>query len=135
MYSLFVFVQFFGDHYSKLSIFGCKYRYKATQPVQRKFVRGAVFGSKVALAPVLGSVAVFAGVLIVGVGVAALPLYGGVRLYRNYQRKRYFKVTLNGSDCEGQKAAQTSGAAQTLQITYFSEDARPIGTLTDLEVK
>ena len=78
-------LKFFGDHYSKLSIFGCKYRYKAGQPVQRKLIRGAVFTSKLLVAPVLGSLALIAGAVVVGVGAAALPLYGSIRLYRKYQ--------------------------------------------------
>ncbi|RWS31357.1 uncharacterized protein B4U80_10661, partial [Leptotrombidium deliense] len=81
-------LKFFGDHYSKLSIFGCKYRYKAESPVQRKIIRGAVFGSKVMLAPVLGSLVACAGILVCGVAVVALPLYGGIRLYRNIQRNK-----------------------------------------------
>ncbi|KAL1469426.1 hypothetical protein MTO96_025036 [Rhipicephalus appendiculatus] len=53
-------LKFFGDHYSKLSVFGCKFRYKADKPLQRK------------------------GVIVVGVGAFAFPLYGGLRLVQRY---------------------------------------------------
>ncbi|CAG2114548.1 unnamed protein product, partial [Medioppia subpectinata] len=84
-------LKFFGDHYSKLSIFGCKYRYKASQPVQRKLIRGAVFGSKLMLVPVLGSLAVCAGAVVLVLGVAALPVYGAVKIYRKYRNKKNLK--------------------------------------------
>src|SRR6218665_3433011 len=36
--------KFIGNHYSRLSIFGCKYLYDKEKPVQRKLVRGSIFG-------------------------------------------------------------------------------------------
>lgn len=81
-------LKFFGDHYSKLSIFGCKFRYKADKPVQRKVIRGAVFGGKLAAAPLIGLLALCAGVIVVGVGVFAFPLYGGMRLVRRYDSRK-----------------------------------------------
>ncbi|XP_064485385.1 E3 ubiquitin-protein ligase RNF217-like [Ornithodoros turicata] len=81
-------LKFFGDHYSKLSIFGCKFRYKADKPVQRKVIRGAVFGGKLAAAPLIGLLALCAGVIVVGVGVFAFPLYGGMRLVRKYDSRK-----------------------------------------------
>ena len=84
-------LKFFGDHYSKLSIFGCKYRYKADQPLQRKLIRGAVFASKVMLVPILGSLAVCAGAVVVVLGVAALPLYAAIKIYRKYRSKKHLK--------------------------------------------
>lgn len=84
-------LKFFGDHYSKLSIFGCKFRYKADQPLQRKLIRGAVFGSKVMLVPILGSLALCAGAVVVVLGVAALPLYGAIKIYRKYREKKNLK--------------------------------------------
>ncbi|CAL1295463.1 unnamed protein product [Larinioides sclopetarius] len=84
----FRYLKFFGDHYSKLSIFGCKYRFKADQPVQRKVIRGAIFGGKLIAAPVLGALALCAGALAVGISVFALPVYGGIRLYRHYEGRQ-----------------------------------------------
>ncbi|XP_015782918.1 probable E3 ubiquitin-protein ligase RNF217 [Tetranychus urticae] len=75
-------LKFFGDHYSKFSIFGCKYRYKKESPIQRKAIRGAVFASKLFLAPVLGSLIFCAGTLFVSVAVAFLPFYGVVTIYK-----------------------------------------------------
>ncbi|XP_070396614.1 E3 ubiquitin-protein ligase RNF217-like isoform X2 [Dermacentor albipictus] len=77
-------LKFFGDHYSKLSVFGCKFRYKADKPLQRKVVRGAVFGGKLVAAPIVGVLALCAGVIVVGVGAFAFPLYGGLRLVQRY---------------------------------------------------
>ena len=125
-------LKFFGDHYSKLSVFGCKYRYKAGQPVQRKLIRGAVFASKLMVAPVLGSLALVAGAVVVSVGVAALPLYGGMRLYRKYQHLAGFD---HRSDVRpGEEVAQSdqpngvaprevaTTAAQTLRIAFMSDN-------------
>lgn len=107
-------LKFFGDHYSKLSIFGCKYRYKAQQPLQRKLIRGAVFGSKLVIAPVLGSLALFAGAAVIGVGIAALPFYGGVRLYRKYQNisltGKSANYSTNGGRLRRSKAFVSTGA-------------------------
>lgn len=81
-------LKFFGDHYSKLSVFGCKFRYKADKPLQRKIVRGAVFGGKLAAAPIVGVLALCAGVIVVGVGAFAFPLYGGLRLVQRYEGRK-----------------------------------------------
>ncbi|KAI1294192.1 putative E3 ubiquitin-protein ligase [Halotydeus destructor] len=108
-------LKFFGDHYSKLSVFGCKFRYRADQPIKRKAIRGTVFASKLCLAPILGSLAVCAGALIVSIGVASLPLYGSMRLYKAYQRRKYFKVSLH------QEALKDQDGAQGIQITYIED--------------
>lgn len=75
-------VKFFGDHYSRLSVLGCKYRYKPDKPLQRKLIRGTVFGSKLMLLPVLSTVCLCAGAVVLALGIAALPLFGGMRVYR-----------------------------------------------------
>ncbi|PRD28308.1 UNVERIFIED_CONTAM: E3 ubiquitin-protein ligase [Trichonephila clavipes] len=82
----FRYLKFFGDHFSKLSIFGCKYRFKADQPFQRRAIRGAVFGGKLIAAPVLGAMAICAGALAVAISVVALPVYGGIRLFRTCEK-------------------------------------------------
>lgn len=84
-------LKFFGDHYSKLSIFGCKYRYKSDKPIQRKVIRGTIFGSKIIVAPMLGTLALCAGAVAVGLGIFILPLYGGLRLYRRYENHKQAK--------------------------------------------
>lgn len=119
-------LKFFGDHYSKLSVFGCKYRYKASQPVQRKLIRAAVFGSKVLLAPVVASLAVAAGAMVLGVGVAALPLYGGIRFYRKYQSQKFNAHAPQGQD-KSFTASKDVGVQTTVTtITYFDENGSRI---------
>lgn len=113
-------LKFFGDHYSKLSIFGCKYRYKASQPVQRKLIRAAVFGSKVLLAPVIGSLAVAAGAMVLGLGVAALPLYGGIRFYRKYQSQKFTSHLPPPSKSFTSKDVAVQTTVTT--VTYFDEN-------------
>lgn len=115
-------LKFFGDHYSKLSIFGCKYRYKASQPVQRKLIRGAVFGSKVLLAPVIGSLAVAAGAMVLGVGVAALPLYGGIRFYRKYQSQKFTASHLPASSKSFLTSKDVAVQTTVTTVTYFDEN-------------
>ncbi|XP_078584924.1 E3 ubiquitin-protein ligase RNF19A-like [Branchiostoma floridae x Branchiostoma japonicum] len=78
-------IRFMGNHYTKLSVFGCKYLYKAEKPVQRKMIRGAVLGGQLVAAPVLAGLAVGAGSLLVGVGTFVLPVYGGYRLFKKYK--------------------------------------------------
>lgn len=83
-----------GDHYKKMSMFGCRYNYLANEPAKRKAIRGGYFGAKMAMLtgyPVLfvAGVAVF-----VVIGAVALPIYGGYRLYKfkkntNKMRRRY----------------------------------------------
>ncbi|XP_019632791.1 PREDICTED: E3 ubiquitin-protein ligase RNF19B-like [Branchiostoma belcheri] len=81
-------IRFMGNHYTKLSVFGCKYLYKAEKPVQRKMIRGAVLGGQLVAAPVLAGLAVGAGSLLVGVGTFVLPVYGGYRLFKKYKAVR-----------------------------------------------
>ncbi|XP_066268228.1 E3 ubiquitin-protein ligase RNF217-like [Branchiostoma lanceolatum] len=78
-------IRFMGNHYTKLSVFGCKYLYKAEKPVQRKMIRGAVLGGQLVAAPVLAGLAVGAGSLLVGVGTFILPVYGSYRLIKKYK--------------------------------------------------
>lgn len=92
--------------------------------MQRKLIRGAVFASKLMMAPVLGSLALVAGAVVVGVGVAALPLYGGMRLYRKYQhialnRNPYQVNTLEGI---GATPHPVSATAHTVRITFIGDN-------------
>lgn len=43
------------------------------------------------MAPVVGSLVLVAGAVVIGVGVAALPLYGGLRIIRLYRHHRRVK--------------------------------------------
>lgn len=71
-------LKFFGNHDSKFSIFGCKYIYKSKKPIQRKLIRGSIFGSKVLVTSILGALALCA----TGFGIFVLPVYGGILYYR-----------------------------------------------------
>ena len=80
------FVSFFdrflslGDHYSELSVLGCKYRFYPDQPFKRRLIRGSILCGKVLAAPVLLCMAVVAGAVFAGVG---LPAYCCVMLVRH----------------------------------------------------
>ncbi|GAB6022901.1 hypothetical protein CHUAL_006997 [Chamberlinius hualienensis] len=77
-------VRYFGGHYNKFSIFGCKYKYKADKPFQRKFVRAAVFGSQLMIVPLLGTL----GIIALGLGLFIIPVYmGGMLLYYKVEYK------------------------------------------------
>ena len=39
-------VKFFGNHYTKLSVFGCKYMFMPNHPVGRKMIRAAILGEE-----------------------------------------------------------------------------------------
>lgn len=75
-------LRFFGDHYSKLSVLGCKYSFKPNKPLQRKLIRGSVLGGKLVALPVLTTVGLCVGAVVLAVGVTALPLFGGIHVYR-----------------------------------------------------
>ena len=75
-----------GDHYSELSVLGCKYRFYPDQPFKRRLIRGSILCGKVLAAPVLLCMAVVAGAVFASVG---LPAYCCVMLVR------HIKVTWN----------------------------------------
>ncbi|KAF7490847.1 Putative E3 ubiquitin-protein ligase [Sarcoptes scabiei] len=74
-------IRFFGDHYSRLSVLGCKFRFKPEKPIQRKLIRGAVLGSKLMVLPVITTVGICTGALVLAIGVAAMPFIGSVYFY------------------------------------------------------
>ena len=38
--------KYFGNHFSRLSVFGCKYRYRPNEPIKRRMIRGVIFGKR-----------------------------------------------------------------------------------------
>jgi len=73
------------------------------------------------VAPVLGSLALVAGAVVIGVGVAALPLYGGLRLYRKYQH-----LTASGGGHRDTRVRHRSQGKDvistgTVQITFIGD--------------
>jgi E3 ubiquitin-protein ligase RNF217 len=69
-----------GDHYSELSVLGCKYRFYPDRPFKRRLIRGSILCGKILAAPAILCAAVAAGVVLAGVG---LPTYCGVMLVRH----------------------------------------------------
>jgi len=55
--------------------------------VKRKMIRGSILGGKLLVAPVVGSLALVAGVVVLGLGCIALPVYGTYRLVK-FAKKR-----------------------------------------------
>ena len=74
-------MKFFGDHYSKLSVFGCKYRYKPNKPFQRKLIRSAVFVGRLIAIPLAG-IGALCGLTVVA--VLAVPMYAGYHLHKRF---------------------------------------------------
>lgn len=69
-----------GDHYSKLSVLGCKYLFYPEKPLKRKVIRGSILCGQVLAAPVVGTVALVAGAGAIVIGCIALPAYGSYKL-------------------------------------------------------
>ena len=69
-----------GDHYSELSVLGCKYRFYPDRPFKRRLIRGSILGGKILAAPVVLCFAVAAGTVCATIG---LPAYCCVMLVRH----------------------------------------------------
>jgi hypothetical protein len=69
-----------GDHYSELSVLGCKYRFYPDRPFKRRLIRGAILCGKILAAPVVLCFAVAAGTVCATIG---LPAYCCVMLVRH----------------------------------------------------
>ncbi|UJR28556.1 hypothetical protein I4U23_009790 [Adineta vaga] len=76
---------FIGDHYSELSVLGCKYRFCPDDPLKRRLIRGSILGGKILAAPVLLCLAVVAGAVCAGIG---LPTYCCLALVRQIKARR-----------------------------------------------
>lgn len=89
-------MKFFGDHYSKLSVFGCKYKFKPNKPMQRKLIRSAVFVGRLVAIPLAG-VGALCGVTMLA--LLAVPMYAGYRVHQ--------KVTtaVSAKECAPRKKA------------------------------
>ena len=77
-----------GDHYKKLSVFGCPYNYQQDSPVKRKLIRGGFLFTRAAALtgyPILliGGCVVIGALVVVGV-----PIIGGVVAYKVIRRRR-----------------------------------------------
>ena len=71
-----------GDHYTRTSVLGCRYNYKADSPVRRKAIRGGYFGAKLAALTGYPFLLVGGVAVIVVAGAVVLPVYVGYKLYK-----------------------------------------------------
>lgn len=77
-----------GDHYTRTSVLGCRYNYKANHPMKRRAVRGGYLGAKAAMLTGYPFLLVAGAVVVVAVGAVALPVYGGYKLYKYRKNTR-----------------------------------------------
>ncbi|OQR68707.1 IBR domain containing protein-like [Tropilaelaps mercedesae] len=108
-------VKFFGDHYSKLSVFGCKYRYKPNKPIQRKLVRSAVFVARLVAIPLAGAGALCGIALL---ALLAVPMYAGYRVHRNVSR------THSKSRSSSDQTPNDAGSANDRSATNSSSSGK-----------
>ena len=80
-----VYVCILGDHYSELSVLGCKYRFYPDHPFKRRLIRGSILCGKILAAPIVLCLAVVAGAVCAGVG---LPAYCCLMLVRHVKVRR-----------------------------------------------
>ena len=82
---------YFGHHYSKRSVFGCKHNYKPNNPIQRAAIRGTIFTGKVLVLPVAGTLVLVAGcVALTGLVVASpvlLPYKIAKKLRKRWKQR------------------------------------------------
>jgi hypothetical protein len=80
-----------GDHYSELSVLGCKYRFHPDNPFKRRLIRGSILGGKILAAPIVLCLAVVAGAVCAGIG---LPAYCCFMLVRQIKVGRFVGISL-----------------------------------------
>jgi len=76
-------IKFIGDHYNRLSVLGCKYRFYPEKPVKRRIIRGSILAGKILATPIVATLAAVIGIGAVVVGVVVLPTYGSYRLIKH----------------------------------------------------
>jgi E3 ubiquitin-protein ligase RNF217 len=86
-----IYLIFSGDHYSELSVLGCKYRFYPDHPLKRRLIRGSILGGKILAAPIVLCLAVVAGAVCAGIGI---PAYCCFMLAREIKVKKKFFVLL-----------------------------------------
>ncbi|CAF0948059.1 unnamed protein product [Adineta ricciae] len=82
-------IKFIGDHYSELSVLGCKYRFYPDNPLKRRLIRGSILGGKILAAPALLCIAVVAGAVCAGIGLPAYCCLTLVRQIKTRRRRRH----------------------------------------------
>jgi E3 ubiquitin-protein ligase RNF217 len=81
------FVFYIGDHYSELSVLGCKYRFYPDNPLKRRLIRGSILGGKIFAVPIVLCLAVVAGAVCAAIG---LPAYCCFMLVREIKVNIFF---------------------------------------------
>ncbi|CAF3491826.1 unnamed protein product [Rotaria sp. Silwood1] len=80
-------IKFIGDHYSELSVLGCKYRFYPDKPLKRRLIRGSILGGKILAAPIILCLAVVAGAVCASIGFPAYCCFMLVRQIKASRRK------------------------------------------------
>ncbi|KAK7091292.1 hypothetical protein V1264_008996 [Littorina saxatilis] len=78
-----------GNHFSRLSPFGCRYNFMPDSPHTRRLIRGAVLGGKLIGGLALSGFVVAAGAFLLGISVVALPAWGGYKLHKRRKYRQY----------------------------------------------
>ena len=80
-------VKFFGDHYSRLSVLGCKQRFYPDKPIKRKLIRASVFGAKIACIPFLAGAGIVVGACALAASTVVVPAYGSYKIIKLIKTK------------------------------------------------
>ncbi|CAM4749618.1 unnamed protein product [Rotaria magnacalcarata] len=80
-------IKFIGDHYSELSVLGCKYRFYPDNPLKRRLIRGSILGGKILAAPIVLCLAVVTGAVCASIGFPAYCCFMLVRQIKASRRK------------------------------------------------
>lgn len=101
-----------GDHYSELSVLGCKYRFHPDNPWKRRLIRGSILGGKILAAPIVLCLAVVAGTVCAGIGLPAYCCFLVAReikvWYHEWILRAFSRVMLNVPFLTGEKKKTTS---------------------------
>ncbi|XP_013071019.2 uncharacterized protein DDB_G0292642-like [Biomphalaria glabrata] len=84
-------IKLLGNHWSRFSPLGCKYRLMPKRPGLRKFIRGTNFAARVVAGVILAGLGLAAGVVLVGASVVIVPGYGIFMLKQHLWRKKQLK--------------------------------------------
>ncbi|CAL1537520.1 unnamed protein product [Lymnaea stagnalis] len=84
-------IKLLGNHWSRFSPFGCKYRLMPKRPGLRRFIRGANFAARLVAGMVLAGLGLAAGAVLVGASVFIVPGYGIFMLKQHLWRKKQLK--------------------------------------------
>ncbi|CAF1523170.1 unnamed protein product [Adineta steineri] len=85
-------IKFIGDHYSELSVLGCKYRFYPDRPLKRRLIRGSILCGKILAAPVILCLAVVAGAVCASIGLPAYCCFTLVRHIKARRRRHHSKL-------------------------------------------